>query len=88
MNNMVQGKQQLFSKLEKMISSEADEAEVNFLLDSLRVSSNYWLLTNKIKKPAETWSDWKRKRAGDWLLFQANIRHSSPNAYEISPYDI
>lgn len=65
MNNMVQGKQQLFSKLEKMISSEADEAEVNFLLDSLRVSSNYWLLTNKIKKPAETWSDWKRKRAGD-----------------------
>mmetsp|Transcript_10279 Transcript_10279/g.11687 ORF Transcript_10279/g.11687 Transcript_10279/m.11687 type:complete len:568 (-) Transcript_10279:65-1768(-) len=37
MNNIVQGKQQLFSKLEKMITTEADENEVNFLLDSLRL---------------------------------------------------
>lgn len=36
---MVNGKQQLFDKLEKMLNSDADESEINLLIDSLRVTN-------------------------------------------------
>ena len=38
MNGMVNGKQQLFDKLEKLVQTRADESEINLLIDSLRVS--------------------------------------------------
>jgi len=37
MNGLVQGKQQLFDKLEKMLQANVDESEVNLLIDSLRL---------------------------------------------------
>lgn len=35
---MQNGKQQLFERLEKLVQAEADESEINMLLDSLRVT--------------------------------------------------
>jgi hypothetical protein len=37
MNALVNGKQQMFEKLEKMLSSKSDESEINLLIDSLRL---------------------------------------------------
>lgn len=37
MNNLVAGKQQLYEKLEKMITDQKDESELNLLIDSLRL---------------------------------------------------
>ena len=38
MSGLVQSKQQLFDKLEKMVQTGTDESEINLLIDSLRVS--------------------------------------------------
>jgi len=37
MHNLHTAKQQLFERLEKMVDGKADESEVSFLIDSLRV---------------------------------------------------
>ena len=37
----LQGKQQLFDKLEKMVQTGTDDSEINLIIDSLRVSYHY-----------------------------------------------
>jgi len=39
MHNLHTAKQQLFERLDKMVEGKADESEVSFLIDSLRVRS-------------------------------------------------
>lgn len=36
---MQNGKQQLFERMEKLIQNEADDSEINMLLDSMRVKN-------------------------------------------------
>ena len=43
MNTLYAGKQQLFEKLEKIIATKNDEAEVSLLIDSLRVKHRKFL---------------------------------------------
>lgn len=71
MNNIIQGKQQLFAKLEKMITSQADETEVNFLLDSLRVFCaivTCFLINDEKLRLGATGSE--RERAIDYFFNQ------------------
>lgn len=39
MNSLYSGKQQLFEKLDKMVSNKNDETEISLLIDSLRVKT-------------------------------------------------
>lgn len=38
MQDYINGKQQLYERLEKMIQNQSEDSEINFLVDSLRVN--------------------------------------------------
>lgn len=45
MNTLYSGKQQLFEKLERMLTGKIDEGEVSLLIDSLRVIKCWEILS-------------------------------------------
>jgi len=59
MNTLYSGKQQLFEKLERMLSGKIDEGEVSLLIDSLRVNQFY--ISRNLMKNSSVWVPVEKK---------------------------